>query len=338
MATTRASPRSHKNLEFSDAPATITIIGVGGGGCNTVSRMIREKAIAGVQYICCNTDVKSLSKVPEGAMRIFIGERLTHGLGAGGDPEVGAQAAETAKAALQRAVAHSDLVFIATGLGGGTGTGAAPVVAELVKHAGVLTVAIATTPFAWEGAKRMETAMVGMAKLKEKVDNLIIVHNDSLLKMVPKDVSIQEALKVVDTVVMQGINSVAELVNVPGDINVDLADVKTIFKFAGRALMAVGEGSGQYGAAQACQMAMGNPLVDLSIEGAKGILFNVKGGTGLTLGDVNSVGEALSRKVDPQATIFFGMSTDPELQTTTRLTVIATGIPEANASGKNGAR
>jgi cell division protein FtsZ len=336
MATTRTSPRSKEKLEFREIPATISVIGVGGGGCNTVSRMMREKSIPGVQYICCNTDIKSLGKAPEGAKLVYIGERLTHGLGAGGDPEVGAQAAESGKLALQRAVAKSDLVFIATGLGGGTGTGAAPVVAEMVKHAGVLTVAIATTPFSWEGSRRMETAMAGMAKLKEKVDNLIVVHNDSLLKMVPKDVSMPEALKIVDTVVMQGIHSVAEVVNIPGDINVDLADVKAIMKLPGRALMAVGEGTGQYAAAQACQMAMGNPLINLSIEGAKGILFNVKGGAGLTLGDVNAVGEAISHKADPNAIIFFGMTSASELQNTTQLTVIATGIPDENANGRNG--
>jgi len=341
MATTKAAPQSKDRLEFKEVPATISVIGVGGGGCNTVMRMMREKPIPGIQYICLNTDIKSLGKAPEGAKLIFIGERLTHGLGAGGDPEVGAQAAETGKAALQKAVANSDLVFITTGLGGGTGTGAAPIVAEMVKRTGILTLAVATTPFSWEGARRMETAMAGMARLKEKVDNLILVHNDSLLKMCAKDVSIQEALKLVDSVVMQGIHSVAEVVNCPGEINVDLADVKTIMKMPGRALMAVGEGQGQYGAAQACQMAMSNPLVNLSIEGAKGVLFNVKGGAGLTLGDVNAVGEAISRKADPKAVIFFGMVNDTESQNTsqntTKLTVIATGIPDGTpASNGNG--
>jgi cell division protein FtsZ len=328
MATTKAVARAKQRLEFREIPANISVIGVGGGGCNTVSRMMKDKHIPGVQYICVNTDIKSLGKAPEGAKLVYIGERLTHGLGAGGDPQVGAEAAETGKLALQRAVSKSDLVFITIGLGGGTGTGAAPIVAETVKRTGATTIAIATTPFSWEGARRMQTAMAGLGRLREKVDNLIVVHNDRLLQLCPKEVSVQEALKVADQVVMQGIHSVAEVVNMPGEINVDLADVKAIMKLPGRALMAVGQGEGQYGAMQACQMAVTNPLVNLSIDGAKGVLFNVKGGADLTLGDVNAVGEAISKKVAPDAIIFFGMVNDPEGQGKVGITVIATGIPD----------
>jgi len=330
MATTKTASRAKQRLEFREIPASISVVGVGGGGCNTVSRMMKDKHIPGVQYICVNTDIKSLGRAPEGAKLVYIGERLTHGLGAGGDPEVGAQAADTGRLALQRAVSKSDLVFITIGMGGGTGTGAAPVVAETIKRTGATTIAIATTPFSWEGARRMETAMNGLARLKDKVDNLIVVHNDRILKLCPKEVSVQEALKVADQVVMQGIHSVAEVVNMPGEINVDLADVKTIMKLPGRALMAVGQGQGQYGAAQACQMAVANPLVNLSIDGAKGILFNVKGGADLTLGDVNSVGEAIAKKVAPDAIIFFGMVNDPEGQQKVGITVIATGIPDSD--------
>lgn len=328
MATTKAVARAKQRLEFREIPASIAVIGVGGGGCNTVSRMMKDRHIPGVQYICVNTDIKSLGRAPEGAKLIYIGERLTHGLGAGGDPEVGAEAAETGKLALQRSVSKSDLVFITIGMGGGTGTGAAPIVAETVKRTGATVIAIATTPFSWEGARRMQTAMAGLERLKEKVDNLIVVHNDRLLQLCPKEVSVQEALKVADQVVMQGIHSVAEVVNVPGEINVDLADVKAIMKLPGRALMAVGEGQGQYGAMQACQMAMNNPLVNLSVNGAKGVLFNVKGGADLTLGDVNAVGEAISKKVAPEAIIFFGMVNTPEGEHKVSITVIATGIPD----------
>src|SRR3989344_9282485 len=298
---------------LSEILATISVIGVGGGGCNTVRRMMQEKSIPGVQYVMCDIVTQSLDKMPHGAKMVHIG-RLTHGFGAGGDPEVGAEAVQSGRLSLQRAVANSDLVFIIIGLGGGTGTGAAPVVAEMMKRRGLVTVGIATLPFSWEGARRMETALAGIPKLKEKVDNLIVVQNDHVLKIVPRDASMVEAFKIVDTVVMQGIYSVAEVVNVPSEINVDLADVKAIMRLPGRALMAVGEGTGQNSAVQACQMAMGNPLVDLSIEGAKGILFSIKGGTGLTLGDVNAVGETISHKAHPQATIFFGMTTDQELQ------------------------
>lgn len=278
--------------------------------------------------MCVNTDIKSLGKAPAGTKLVYIGERLTHGLGAGGNTDVGSQAAENGREALKEAVKGSDLVFLTVGLGGGTGTGAAPVVAEAAREAGALVIGIATTPFSWEGGRRIQTAMSGIVQLRDKVDNLIVVHNDQLLNLCKKDTSIKEALKIADQVVMQGVHSVAEVVNVAGEVNVDLADVKAIMKLKGRALMAVGEGQGSAGALAAAQKAVANPLVNLSIDGAKGILFNIKGSSNLTLGDVNAVGEYISQKVDPQATIFFGMVNDEEMNDCCRITVIATGIPE----------
>lgn len=328
MATTRTTTRSRRKLQFREVPAVITVVGVGGGGCNAVIRMMEEKPVPGVHYVCANTDIKSLARAPENAKKIYIGERLTHGLGAGGDPVVGAQAAETGREALEKAVGKSDLVFITVGMGGGTGTGAAPVIAEIIKQTGAMTIAIATTPFHWEGAARMETAMAGIAHLREKVDNVIVIHNDLLLNLCKQNVSMHEALKTADQVVTQGVHSVAQVVNVPGEINVDLADVKTIMKLPGRALMAIGDGKGPGGILQAAQTAVANPLINLSIEGAKGILFNVTGGSALTLRDVNSVGEFIAHKVDPKAVMFFGMVNDPDQQDSGMITVIATGIPE----------
>lgn len=330
MAATRTSTaaRSKRKLQFREVPAIISVVGVGGGGCNAIIRMMQEKPIPGVHYTCVNTDIKSLSRAPDGAKKIYIGERLTHGLGAGGDPGVGAQAMETGREALEKAVSKSDLIFMTVGMGGGTGTGAAPVVADVIKQTGAMTIAVATTPFHWEGAHRMETAMSGIARLKDQVDNLIVIHNDLLLNLCKKDVSMHEALKAADEVVTQGVHSVAEVVNVPGEINVDLADVKAILKLPGRALMAMGVGHGPGGILQAAQMAVANPLINLSIDGAQGILFNVKGGEGLTLRDVNAVGEFIARKVDPKATMFFGMVNDLDQKDTGMITVIATGIPD----------
>jgi cell division protein FtsZ len=319
--------------DFKDIPATITVIGVGGGGCNVIIRMAEAKPIPGIRYVCVNTDVKSLGKAPVGSKLIYIGERLTRGMGAGGNVEVGAQAAETGIDAVKEAVKDSDLVFITAGMGGGTGTGAAPIVAQAAKSMGAMVIGIATTPFSWEGTRRVETAFSGISALKSQVDNLIVVHNDRILNLCEPNTPIKEALKVADQVVMQGILSVAELVNVPGDINVDLADVKTIMNLKGRALMAVGESRGPGAALHAAQTAVANPLVNLSIDGAKGILFNLKGSSKLTLGDMNAVGEFIAGKVDGLATIFFGMVGDEELEDRVKITVIATGIP-VNAEKK----
>ena len=316
---------------FREAPANIVVVGVGGGGCNAVMRMSRYRPVPGVKYICVNTDIKSLETVlqnTEDVQVLQIGERVTRGLGAGGIPEVGARAADTGRNALRKALGRADLVFLTAGMGGGTGTGAAPIVAEVAHNLGALVIAVVTTPFSFEGARRLETAHSGLARLREKVDNLIVIHNDRLLKLFKKDLPIEEALRMADEAVMLGVLSVAELVNVPGQINVDLADVKTIMGMPGRALMAIGEGRGPGGAVEAARQAVNNPLLDLSIEGAKGVLFNVQGGPSLTLGDVNAAGEFIASKVSPDALIFFGMVNDPNLDDRVRITIIATGIPE----------
>ncbi|MBI4232869.1 MAG: cell division protein FtsZ [Chloroflexi bacterium] len=325
MVETVAGPTRRPRVK--DAPAAITVIGVGGGGVNAVKRMMHSRAVPGVKYICVNTDVKSLESV-QGAQVIHIGERLTRGLGAGGKPEVGEQAADTGRNALKQAIHRSDLVFLAAGMGGGTGTGAAPVVADVAKQSGALVVCVVTTPFSFEGARRLETAHAGIARLKEKVDNLIVIHNDRLLKLFKKDVPIEQALQMADEAVMYGVLSVAELVNVPGEINVDLADVKNIMHLPGHALMAMGEGRGAGGVVEAARQAVSNPLLDLSIDGAKGILFNVNGGPSLTLGEVNATGEFISSKVDRDAIIFFGMVNDSKMEDKARITIIATGIPD----------
>ncbi|MSP79244.1 MAG: cell division protein FtsZ [Dehalococcoidia bacterium] len=324
---TTSSPKSSaKAASAKDAPASIAVIGVGGGGVNAIRRMITSRAVPGVRYIIANTDVKSLASV-EGAITIHIGAGQTKGLGAGGNPEVGAAAADTGRAALKKAIGKADLVFLAAGMGGGTGTGAAPIVAEVAKQAGALVVGVVTTPFSFEGAKRLETAHGGISKLREKVDNLIVIHNDRLLRMFKKDVSMEEALKMADEAVMLGVLSVAELVNVPGEINVDLADVRAIMKQPGLALMAIGEGKGPGGVVEAARHAVSNPLLDVSIDGAKGVLFNVNGGPTMTLGEVNATGEFLASKVDHGAMIFFGMVNDKSMEDRARITIIATGIP-----------
>ncbi|MDP3062582.1 MAG: cell division protein FtsZ [Chloroflexota bacterium] len=327
--------RAQRKETNDGAPASIVVIGVGGGGCNAVMRMLEQPPVPGVRYICTNTDVKSLGRV-SGAQVIQIGAHITHGLGAGGIPDVGAQAADEGKEALKRAISKGDLVFLAAGMGGGTGTGAAPVVAEVARQSGALVVAVVTTPFSFEGARRLETAHSGIAKLRDKVDNLIVIHNDRLMMMFNKDVPMNEALKRADDAVMLGILSVAEVVNKPGEINVDYADLKSIMKLPGLALMAVGEAKGKDAAQEAARMAVSNPLLDLSIEGAKGVLFDIHGGPNLSLGQVNAVGSFIASHVDPGAMIFFGMLLDKEMEDKVHITIIATGIPPEKASRRPG--
>ncbi len=325
-----------QSSQLQEPPAHVAVIGVGGGGCNAVIRMMRERTVPGVNFICVNTDVKSLGQV-KGATVIQIGEELTHGFGAGGAPDVGKQAAESARMQLTHALGHADLIFITAGMGGGTGTGAAPVVAEMAKRTKALVVGLVTTPFSWEGHRRLETAMAGIGALKEKVDNLIVVHNDRLLKLAGQDISMEDALRKADEAIMYGVLSIAELVNVPGEINVDLADVRAIMKIPGRALMAIGEMPEPGGALTAAKMAVENPLLDASIDGAQGVLFCINGGPKMTLGEVNAAGEYIASKAHPDATIFFGMVNNPTMTDRVRLTLIATGIPESSsreAAGK----
>ena len=308
-----------------DAPAHIAVIGVGGGGCNAVMRMLKAKPIPGVSYFCVNTDIKSL-QLANRAKQLQIGQTLTRGMGAGGDPEVGGQAADQGRQLLKRSLRGTDLVFLAAGMGGGTGTGAAPVVADVAREVGAMVVGVVTTPFSFEGARRLNTALSGVGALRERVDNLIVIHNERLLGLFHEDVSMEEALQRADEAVTLGVHSVAELVNLPGEINVDLADVKSIMKVPGGALMAIGEAEGPDGAIDAARQAVNNPLLDLSIDGARGVLFNVSGGPALKLSAVNSTGEFIASKVDLDAPIFFGMVNDPSLGDRVRITLIATGL------------
>lgn len=310
---------------FIRPPAMIKVIGVGGGGCNAVRRMAAQQVV-GVEFVAVNTDIKSLESV-QGITALQIGEELTHGWGAGGKPEVGAESAEKGKETLRKYVKDADLIFVTAGMGGGTGTGAAPVVAQIARESGALTVGVVTTPFTFEGKRRLEQAISGVGNLKKNVDNLVVIHNDRLLQMVAEDVPMRQAFAMADETVMQGILGVSSVINVPGEINVDLADVKALMSIPGTALMAVGNGAGGRAALEAANQAINNPLLDLSMHGAKGVLFNVAGGKDLTIGQVNAAGELIAKAADPEAIIFFGMGNDPSMEGKARITLIATGIP-----------
>ena len=330
-STTQAIPLPNMPLS-QDGPARICAVGVGGGGSNAIMRMMRARQVPGVSYACVNTDLKALGQVG-GANVVHIGENLTRGLGAGGDPDMGARAAEQSKQELKKIINGADLVFLAIGMGGGTGTGAAPIVADMARQAGALVVAVATTPFTFEGVRRLETAHSGIAELASHVDNLIVIHNERLLSLFKGETSMEEALRLADEAVMLGVLSVAELVNLPGEINVDLADVKAIMKVPGKAMMAIGEARGKGGPLEAAKQAVNNPLLDVSLEGAKGVLFNVTGGPSMTLGEVNEAGEYIADQVDQRAMIFFGMVNGDAKDDLTRMTLIATGIPQEGADG-----
>jgi len=309
--------------------ARIKVIGVGGGGCNAVRRIMETEQVPGVACMAVNTDVKSLDTVGGvgGTTVVQIGETVTHGTGAGGDARVGAKAAEESHYSLKRAMMGAELIFITAGMGGGTGTGAAPLVARAARETHALIVAVVTTPFSFEGHKRLDDAMAGISRLRPEVDNLIVVHNDRLLRLMSEDASMEEAFKTADGVVTQGIMSISKLVNVPGEINVDLADVKTVLHIPGTALMAIGIGEGSKCCLDAAEQAIANPLLDVTMDGAKGLLFNVEGGPDLKLGQVNEAGRRLSSCADRNARIFFGfMKPRAELEGQCRITLIATGI------------
>jgi len=286
-----------------------------------------KQPTVGVDYIVANTDDKSLGQVP-GALCVQIGEHITRGLGAGGDTRVGERAAEEGRFLLKRALKDTELVFITVGMGGGTGTGAAPVVARIAKESNALVIAVVTTPFSFEGKKRFAVALGGIRRLRPEVDNLIIVHNDHLFQFVERNAPIGEAFATADEALSEGVLSVSQLVNVPGEINVDLADVKAVMSIPGGALMAIGRGDhARYPAMEAAEQAISNPLLDIDIKGAKGLLFNFCGGPDLTLGEVNDAANLIAREVDSSALIFFGMaSPSDEFMGTVKLTVIATGI------------
>jgi len=304
--------------------ARIKVIGVGGGGSNAVNRMI-EEGIQGVEFIAVNTDAQALllSKAP---MRVRLGDKLTRGLGAGGDPEVGRKAAEESADDLYNVLKGADMVFVTAGLGGGTGTGAAPIVAQIARENGALTLGIVTRPFTFEGGKRMTSAETGMTKLKEHADTLIVIPNDRLLQIVDKRASLQDSFKLADEVLRQGIQGISELITVPGLINLDFADVRAIMSEGGAALMAVGKASGEDRAKIAAEQAISSQLLDITIDGARGVLFNVTGGPNMTLFEVNQAAALIRETAHPDVNMIFGAVIDPNMADEIRITVIATGF------------
>ncbi len=311
------------------SPAKIKVIGLGGAGCNAVTRMVREQ-IRGVEFIAMNTDAAHLA-ITEAAVRIQLGERITRGLGAGGDHLMGRKAAEESRDEIKQAASGGDMVFIAAGMGGGTGTGSAPLVAEIAKQSGALTIAVVTKPFSFEGSHRAQVAEEGIAGLVDKVDTLVIIPNDRLLDLCDQKTVVDSAFKMADEVLYHGVQAIAEVVTVPGLINLDFADIKTVMRDAGPAWMSIGRGSGQNRAADAAKQALSSPLLDVSIEGAQGVLFNICGSSGLTLFEVNSAAEVIRQAVDPEANIIFGVVLDPNMGSEVRLTLIATGFTTKEA-------
>jgi cell division protein FtsZ len=312
--------------------ARIKVMGVGGGGSNAVNRML-EEGLAGIEFIAVNTDAQALL-LSNSPMRVRIGDKLTRGLGAGGNPEIGQKAAEESAEELYEVLKGTDMAFIAAGIGGGTGTGAAPVIAQIAKEAGALTIGVVTRPFTFEGAKRAQAAEAGIAKLKEHVDTLIVIPNDRLLQIADKRASLQEAFRLADDVLRQGIQGISELITVPGLINLDFADVRTIMSEGGAALMAVGRGSGEDGARVAAEQAISSHLLDITIDGARGILFNVTGGPDLSLFEVNQAAAIIKETAHPDVNLIFGAVIDPNLEDEIRITVIATGFERSALPGR----
>lgn len=304
--------------------ARIKVIGVGGGGTNAVNRMI-EEGIQGVEFIAVNTDAQALL-LSKAQTRVRIGDKLTRGLGAGGNPEIGRKSAEESAEDLYTALKGADMVFITAGLGGGTGTGAAPIVAQVARDIGALTIGVVTRPFSFEGGKRMSSAEEGMAKLKEHADTLIVIPNDRLLQIVDKRSTLQDSFKMADDVLRQGIQGISELITVPGLINLDFADVRTIMSEGGAALMAVGRASGEDRARAAAEQAISSKLLDITIDGARGVLFNVTGGPSLTLYEVNQAAALIRETSHPDVNMIFGAVVDPDMGDDIRITVIATGF------------
>jgi len=309
---------------FNPSPARIKVIGLGGGGCNAITRMVREQ-IRGVEFIGMNTDAQALS-ITEAPIRVQLGEKLTRGLGVGGDHNRGQKAAEENRDEIKELLTGADMVFITCGMGGGTGTGAAPVVAEVSKQTGALTIAVVTKPFTFEGVRRNEVADDGIVRLLGKVDTLIIIPNDRLLDLCDSKTVVDNAFKMADDVLRHGVQAIAEVITVPGLINLDFADVKTVMQDAGPAWMSIGFGSSKNRAVDAAKEALASPLLDVSIAGAKGVLFNVAGGAGLTLFEVNEAADVIKEAVDPGANIIFGVVQDPTMGDEMRITLIATGF------------
>lgn len=323
-------------LEFDidmDQFAQIKVIGVGGGGNNAVNRMI-EASLQGVQFVAINTDKQALFN-SKAEFKIQIGEKLTRGLGAGANPEVGEKAAEESRDDIYQALQGSDMVFITAGMGGGTGTGAAPIVAEVAKEMGILTVGVVTKPFTFEGRRRMLHADNGINGLKDKVDTLVTIPNDRLLQVIEKRTSIVDAFKIADDVLRQGVQGISDLIAIPGLVNLDFADVKTIMFERGLAHMGVGKASGENRAVEAAKQAIHSPMLETSIEGSKGVLLNITGGSNLGLFEVNEAAEIVAEAADPDANIIFGAVIDEALKDELRITVIATGFDDHQPAGES---
>ena len=313
-----------------DGTANIKVIGVGGGGTNAVNRMV-DSGIRGVEFVAVNTDRQALL-LSKAASKIQIGEKITRGLGAGANPDIGAQAAEESKSEITEALRGADMVFVTAGMGGGTGTGAAPIVAACAKEMGILTIGVVTKPFTFEGKKRLSQADRGIESLKSKVDTLVVIPNDKLLQVIDRKTSIVEAFKMADDVLRQGVQGISDLIAVPGLVNLDFADVKTIMLNTGMAHMGIGRASGESRAEEAAKQAVQSPMLETSIEGARGVIINITGGTNLGLHEVNTAAELIQRSVDPEANIIFGAVIDETLEEDIVITVIATGFEEEDKS------
>ncbi|MEW6494719.1 MAG: cell division protein FtsZ [Cyanobacteriota bacterium] len=318
----REEPRSDNIVPGS--VAKIKVIGVGGGGGNAVNRMI-ESGVSGVEFWSINTDSQALAQ-NSASKRLQMGQKLTRGLGAGGNPAIGQKAAEESREEIAHAIENSDMVFITAGMGGGTGTGAAPIVAEVAKEMGALTVGIVTRPFTFEGRRRMTQAEEGIAALQSRVDTLIVIPNNKLLSVISEQTPVQEAFRVADDILRQGVQGISDIITIPGLVNVDFADVRAVMADAGSALMGIGVGSGKSRAREAASQAISSPILESSIDGARGVVLNITGGSDLTLHEVNAAAETVYEVVDPNANIIFGAVIDDKMQGEIRITVIATGF------------
>ncbi len=308
--------------------AKIRVVGIGGGGGNSTDSMISEGQIQGVDFIALNTDAQALLK-NKATTKLQIGENLTRGLGSGGNPDIGRAAAEESAEKIKQLLEGSDMVFLTAGMGGGTGTGATAIVAQAAKEAGALTIAVVTKPFHFEGARRKVAAEEGIEELKDKVDTLITIPNQRILEAVDKKLSLIEAFKVADSVLGHGVKGISDIITVPGLINVDFADVKAIMNEAGSALMGIGVGVGENRAQLAARQATSSPLLEVSMEGARGVLFNITGGADMTMQEVEDASRVISKSADPDANIIFGAAINEELKDEIRITLIATGFDES---------
>jgi cell division protein FtsZ len=313
--------------------AKIKVVGVGGSGGSTIKRMVEAK-VRGVDFIAMNTDIQALHHNPAPA-KLHIGKSVTRGLGAGMDPEVGRRAAEESQNEIRDMLKDSDMVFITCGMGGGTGTGASPIVAEIARELGALTVAIVTKPFSFEGRQRSDLAEKGWEELSKNVDTIITIPNDRILQIIDKKTTLLDAFKTVDEVMRQGVQGISELITIPGLINVDFADVKTIMRDTGSALMGIGTGTGESRASEAAKMAISSPLLELSIDGAKGILFTITGGSDLTMSEVDEAAKIITNSAAEDAKIIFGANIDETMSNSIRITVIATGFDSRSSGGSS---